>query len=116
MPSASTTRRQFLNIAAATRAASVLACDNRNEAAHSVITHAIASMRCMIDSVRLCRGDHSRARYDGLGQFYASNRQADETGDESATTSITHIDAPVWSAAVRYQTSDPLQQAQERCW
>src|ERR1700738_3414263 len=57
---------------AATRTDRVLAWDSRNDAAQTEATHAIASVRRMIDSFQsIVPGWPTRARDSGLGLFLA---------------------------------------------
>ena len=64
-------------MAEATRAASVLAWDSRSETARTETTHAVASVRRMIDSFKsIVTGWPTRARDSGLGLFLARREKA----------------------------------------
>src|SRR5829696_1738920 len=63
-------------MAEASSAASVLAWDSRSETAQTETTHAIASVRCMIDApCRLCLGGPPEPVTGGLGLFLARRRK-----------------------------------------
>src|SRR5829696_2555844 len=72
-------------MAEATSAASVLAWDSRSEQEQTETTHAIASVRCMIDApCRLCLGGPPEPVTAGSAYFMPPRATELETGDESA--------------------------------
>src|ERR1051325_8757388 len=61
---------RWTRMAAATRMASVLAWESRRETEQTETTHAIASLRCMIETpFRLCLGGPPEPVTGGLGPF-----------------------------------------------
>src|SRR5438132_1106584 len=71
-------------MAEATRMAKVLACDRRSETVQTETTHAIASLRCMINSIVDCAWvGHPSPLQAGSVYFWRAVNSCRESGDDS---------------------------------